>query len=316
MELRHLRYFCAVAANEGFSRSARELHVSQSAISEQMADLEREIGVILLARGRQKTKLTPHGEIFLAEAKKVLAAAENAVQTAQRSARGEIGTLTIGFFNGGTGAEVPNVIRNFRRSHPGVRVSVVEMIPSEQSKALIEGTLDIGFTRPLEPPVDQLLRSELMYQDPLIAALPKDHPLARGPIDLRKLARERFVLVARETSQSLFGKITALCSEAGFSPQIVATGTVWSSVILLVQAGEGVAILPSNLQQRGAFRDLVFCPLTNRGASIGLVMAWSPQREGPVQKVFLELVRDYRRRFLGAPVAARESERVRVPTSR
>jgi DNA-binding transcriptional LysR family regulator len=140
-----------------------------------------------------------------------------------------------------------------------------------------------------------------MYLDPLIAALPKDHPLAHGPVDLRRLSRERFVLVARETSQSLFGKIMALCSEAGFSPQIVATGVVWSSVVLLVQSGEGIAILPSNLQQRGEFRDLTFCPLTNRGASIGLVMAWSPRREGPVQTAFLDLVREYRRQYLKGP---------------
>jgi DNA-binding transcriptional LysR family regulator len=309
MELRHLRYFSAVAANQGFSRTARALHVSQSAISEQISDLEREIGVTLLVRGRQKTSLTPDGEIFLVEAKKVLAAAANAVETVQRSARGEIGTLTIGFFNGGTGAEVPNVIRSFRRRHPGVRVSVVEMIPADQSKALLNGTLDVGFTRPLEPYYEPLLRSELMYLDPLIAALPKDHPMARGPVDLRKLARERFVLVARETSQSLYGKIMALCSEAGFSPQIVATGVVWSSVVLLVQAGEGIAILPSNLQQRGSFRDLAFCPLTNRGASIGLMMAWSPQREGPVQKAFLDLVRQYRRKYLVTIAEPREGAR-------
>src|ERR1700678_4223525 len=157
MELRHLRYFSAVAASQGFSRSARALHVSQSAISEQISDLEREIGVALLDRGRQKTTLTPHGEVFLNEAKKVLAAADQAVETARRSARGEIGTLTIGFFNGGTGAEVPNVIKRFRRKHPGVRVSVVEMVPSEQSKALLSGAIDVGFTRPLEPSVDQLL---------------------------------------------------------------------------------------------------------------------------------------------------------------
>lgn len=298
MELRHLRYFSAVAANQGFSRSARALHVSQSAISEQIADLEREIGVELLIRGRQKTRLTAHGEVLLAEAKKVLASAANAVEMTRRSARGEIGTLTIGFFNGGTGPEVPSVIKTFRRRHPGVRVTVVEMIPSEQSKALANGSIDVGFTRPLEPPFDQLLSSELMYPDPLMAVLPRDHPLARGSVDLRKLSRERFVMVARESSESLFDKIVALCTEAGFSPQVAATGVVWSSVVLLVQAGEGIAILPNNLQQRGSFRDLAFCRLTNRGASINLMLAWSPQRDSTVQRAFLDLVRDYRRRFL------------------
>ena len=295
MELRHLRYFCAVAAEQGFSRAARSLHVSQSAISEQVSALEREIGVTLLVRGRQKLQLTPHGEIFLNEAKKVLAAADHAVDTAQRSARGETGTLTVGFFNGGTGTEVPNIIKDFRRRYPGVRVSLVEMIPSEQSLALVDGAMDVGFTRPLEPPFDRVLRSELLYLDPLIAVFPKDRRVARGPVDLRSLARERFVLVARESSPALFGKIIALCSEAGFSPQIAATGVAWSSVVLLVEAGEGIAILPSNLQQRGS-NDLVFRPLTNRGASIGLVIAWSPQREGPVQKAFLDLVRQYRQR--------------------
>lgn len=293
MELRHLRYFCAVAANQGFSRSARALHVSQSAISEQVSDLEKEVGVPLLIRGQQKTCLTLHGEIFLSEAKKVLAAADHAIETARRSARGEIGTLTVGFFNGGTGADVPAIIKDFRRLHPDVRVSVADMVPGLQSSALVDGTMDVGFTRPLETPFDQLLHSELLYLDPLVGVFPKDHPRARGPVNLKSLARERFVLVARESSPSLFGKILALCSEAGFSPQIVSTGVAWASVVLLVEAGEGIAILPSNLQH-GASKNLAFCPLSDRGAAIGLVIAWSPQREGPVLKAFLNLVRGYR----------------------
>jgi DNA-binding transcriptional LysR family regulator len=279
------------------------LNVSQSAISEQVFDLEQEIGVGLLIRGRQKIRLTPHGEVFLSEAKRVLAAANLAVETTQRSGRGEIGTLNVGFLNGGTGDEVPNIIKDFRRRYPGVRVSISETIPNEQSQALANGTLDVGFTRPLEPPFDQLLRSELLYRDPLIAVFPKDHPLARGPVDLRSLAREKFVLVAREASPALFDKIMALCSAADFFPQIAATGVVWSSLLILVQAGEGIAILPSNLQPRVS-KDLAFCPLTNRGASFGIVVAWSPDRESPVQKSFLDLVREYRRKYLASAGAA------------
>jgi DNA-binding transcriptional LysR family regulator len=210
----------------------------------------------------------------------------------ERSARGEIGTLNIGFFNGGTGPDVPAIIKKFRRMYPGVRVGVADMLPGLQSNALMDGTLDVGFTRPLETPFDQLLHSELLYLDPLVAVLPKDHPHARGPVNLKSLAGERFVLVARESSPSLFGKILAVCSEAGFSPRIVSTGAVWASVALLVEAGEGIAILPSNLQH-GASKNLAFCPLTNRGAAIGLVIAWSPQREGPVLEAFLNLVREY-----------------------
>jgi DNA-binding transcriptional LysR family regulator len=295
MELRHLRYFQAVADNRGFSRGARLLHVSQSAVSEQIADLEREVGVKLLTRGRQTVRLTRHGEIFLEEARKVLAAADQAVEMARRSERGEIGTLSLGFFTGGTGTLVPRIVRHFRRRYPGVRVSITEMVPGLQSEALLNGTLDVGFTRPLDPPFDRHLRSELLYPDPLIAVLPRRHPKAGGPVDLRALATEQFVLVARESSPALFDRIIACCSAAGFSPQIVATAGVWSSAVLLVQAGTGIAILPSNLQQ-GGLRDLAFCPLTNRGASIDLVMAWAPGRDAAVRDEFIELARAHRDR--------------------
>jgi DNA-binding transcriptional LysR family regulator len=294
MELRHLRYFCAVAEHRGFSSSARVLHVSQSAISEQISDLEHEIGVALLVRRQQKVRLTEQGEVFLAEAKKVLAAADHAVEMAQRSARGESGTLKIGFFHAGTSPDVPAIIKNFRNVHPGVRVSVHDMLPGPQTKALLDGFIDVGFTRPLETPFDQLLRSELLYSDPLMAVFPQGHQLAQGgPVNLKSLARERFVLVEQESSPSLFGKILALCSQAGFSPNIVGTATGGASVTMLVEAGEGIAILPGNLQQ-AASKNLLFRPLTNRGAAFGLVMAWSGERESPVLKAFLGLVRAYR----------------------
>jgi DNA-binding transcriptional LysR family regulator len=292
MELRHLRYFCAVAEYGGFSSSARALHVSQSAISEQVSDLEQEIGVKLLERRQQKVRLTEQGMVFLAEAKKVLAAADHAIDTAQRSARGEIGTLKIGFFPAGASPDVPALIKNFRRLHPGVRVSVHDLYPGEQTRALVEGVIDVGFTRPIEPPFDQLLRSEFLYWDPMMAVFPRGHPLGRGPLDLKSLARERFVLVARDPAPSLYGRILTLCSQAGFSPHIVSTGSAWASVTMLVEAGEGIAILPGNVE-RAASKNLVFCPLTDRGAAIELVIAWLRERESPVLQAFLDLVRAY-----------------------
>lgn len=142
---------------------------------------------------------------------------------------------------------------------------------------------------------------ETVSLDPLMAVLPKDHPLAGGAVDLRSLASEHFVLVARETSSALFDKIIALCSHAGFSPEIVNSGTVWSSVVLLVQAGEGVSILPSNIQRSGV-NDLAFCPLTARDAHIELVAAWCPDRSNAIQQAFLQLVRDVRPKIVTHPV--------------
>ncbi len=290
MELRHLRYFCAVAEWRGFNRAARALHVSQSAISEQVLDLENEIGVALLNRSQHRVSLTPAGEVFFNEARKVLAAADRAVDLAQRSARGESGALTIGFLVWGTGRFFPTIIREFRRQHPHIRLSVMEMAPAAQSEALLNGSIDIGFTRPLQPPYDGLLQSELLYQDPLIAVLPVDHPLAGRPLALRALADEPFIVCNRSLSSTLFDKITALCAEAGFSPKITQMSNVLSSVLTLVQAGEGVTLIPSSLQHY-RFNDLSYCPLIEPRGSVELVMAWSAEREGGIQRTFLEFMR-------------------------
>ena len=290
MELRHLRYFCAVADWHGFNRAARALHISQSAISEQIVDLENEIGVPLLNRSQHRLNLTPAGEIFLEEARKVLAAADRAVDLAQRSKRGEIGSLTVGFLVWGTGAYFPGIIRGFRSLYPGVYLSLLEMIPIQQAEALLNGSIDIAFTRPLEAPYDRQLRSETLYLDPLIAVLPEDHPLAREPLELKTLADEPFVVCDRNVSPTLFDKITWLCAQAGFSPKITQTSNVLSSVLTLVQAGEGVSLIPSSLRHL-RFQDLAFCPLTGPVGAVELVMAWSPEREGAAQKAFLDFIR-------------------------
>src|ERR1700721_2966611 len=126
--------------------------------------------------------------------------------------------------------------------------------------ALPAGKIDIAFARPLEPPFDQTLRAELLYQDPVVVVLPRDHPLARKPVSIASLATERLVLCDRQMTPALYDSIVALCSAAGFSPNIVNTAATWSSVLTLVESGEGVALVPSGaryLRQTG----VVFPPL-------------------------------------------------------
>lgn len=290
MELRHLRYFCAVAEAEGFARAAAHLHVSQSAISEQMRDLEAEIGVPLFDRSERRATLTAHGKVFWKEALLTLSAADWAIEAAQRSVRGELGALTIGFFVGGTDAFFPRLIRTFRQQSPKVRVSLTEMTPTEQYEALLTGAIDIGFTRALQSPLRAELRSERFFAEPLLAVLPSGHRLAGAPVLLKQLATERFVMTQRESSPVLFDKIIALCRQAGFSPAIATTSTVASGVLTLVAAGAGVAILPLNTLKL-APSDVVSCPIRCRSASIDLVFAWSPEREGPLHRSFLRLAR-------------------------
>jgi DNA-binding transcriptional LysR family regulator len=290
MELRHLRYFKAVAECGSFSGAARAIYVSQSALSEQVADLERELGVPLFDRSERKLRLTPHGEIFVRESDKVLEGADRAVAVVRRSFRGEVGTLRVGFFAGGLGAQFAGLIRRFRNDRPGVQVSLVEKTPMEQTQALLEGSIDVAFTRRVAEPFAKELRSETLRHHRLDAVLPKHHPLAKGPVDIRALSTERFVLCARETAPAVFDKIIGLCSEAGFSPQIAALPMVRSSALMLVQAGEGISIVPELHDVMGS--GLSAWPLRSKGAFVELVMAWSPRRVGPILDAFMGLVRE------------------------
>jgi DNA-binding transcriptional LysR family regulator len=296
MELRHLRYFCAVADYGTFSEASRQLHISQSAISEQIADLERELGGALLNRTQRRTRLTPQGVLFLEEARKTLAAADHAVEVTQRSLMGEVGTLSIGFFLWGAGGFFARIIRDYRKLYPRIKLSLYEMHTPEQMDALLSGKIDIGFTRPLEPPFDQTLRSELIYQDPIVVIVPRDHPLAGTSISIKQLATERFVLSERNQRPSLYDSIVSLCTSAGFSPNIVNTSSTWSGVLTLVESGEGIALVPSGVRH---FRTpgVVFCPIVPSTTHVGLCVAWNPENEGPIQRGFLRLVRENKDRI-------------------
>jgi len=289
MELRHLRYFCAVADAGTFNKASRELHVSQSAISEQIADLEREIGGPLLDRSQRRARLTPHGELFLAEARKTLFASERAVDLTRRSLKGEIGTLAIGFFLWGAGGFFARLIREYRKLHPQIRLSLYEMHTWVQMEALLSGKIDVGFTRPLEPPFDRSLREELLYTDPVVVAMPVDHPLAAKSVQISSLASEPFVMCERASTPALFDSILALCSKAGFSPHIVNTSSAWPGVLTLVESGEGIAMVPSGVRYLRT-PGVTFATIEPETTHIGISIAWNPENRGPIQRDFLKLV--------------------------
>jgi DNA-binding transcriptional LysR family regulator len=297
MELRHLRYFCAVADYGTFSEAGRQLHVSQSAISEQLADLESEIGGTLLHRSSGRTRLTPQGLLFLVEARKTLLAADRAIDVAQRSMQGQVGTLAIGFFLWGAGSFFARLIRDYRKLYPEIKLSLFEMRTPEQMDALESGKIDVGLTRPLEPPFDRTLRAELLFQDPIVAVLPREHPLAGKPISVTALATESFVVCEREATPALFDSILALCSSAGFSPHIVNTSATWAGVLTLVESGEGVALVPSGVRYLRT-PGVAFSPLVPETTHVGLAIAWNPQNESPIQEGFLRLVRENKERIL------------------
>ena len=224
-----------------------------------------------------------------------MALANRAISNAQKSQHGEIGTLTIGFFVGGTGSFFPKIIRKFRSRFENIHVSLVESTPAMQHRALLAGTIDIGFTRPVPAAQASSLHSEHLQTEPLCAVLPVTHALARKKtIAIRELAEDNFVLNDRRHSPVVFDKVLALCAQAEITPRLGATATVGSGVIALIEAGEGVAILPQGSRSLGG-EAVVFIPLTDSGASVDLVIAWSAQHDNPAVKSFLELLRKQRK---------------------
>ncbi len=298
MELRHLRYFVATADLGSISEAGRRLHVSQSTVSEQVADLEGEIGGALFDRSGGRVRLTPQGAIFLAEARKTLLAAERTVDVTRQSLAGKLGTLSIGFFLWGVGGFFPRLIREYRRLHPGVRLSLVELDTTGQMEALTTGKIDFGFTRPLLPPFDRLFESELLYEDPIVVVMPRDHPLSHGRLRMADLATERFVLCERRVTPGLFDGILGLCTGAGFSPEIVNTSATWAGVLTLVESGEGIALVPAGVRHLRT-RGVLLRRLQPETVRVGVSMAWRPESQSLLHQDFLRLVRSQRGRMGG-----------------
>src|SRR5215207_4822370 len=194
MELRHLRYFVAVAEELHFGRAAERLRIAQPPLSRQIRDLEREIGAPLFERVPRGVELTPAGSAFLPEARLTLAQAERAQRTAQRAARGETGRLRVGFVEAATYSGIlPDVLGFFRMHLPDIGISLLEMDPVEQAEAFRDGRIDLGMLHSPPADADRWLRVEPVYSDALVAALPNGHALAgRSRLTLGTLAAEAF----------------------------------------------------------------------------------------------------------------------------
>ena len=197
---RCVKYFCAVAEHRSFSAAARQLNVSQSGVSGQIQDFERELGFALLRRNKREVALTPEGLVFYDEARGILDHASRAVEMASNVSKGETGRVVIGLCGPVTAPFLPKLIRGFRKSHPGVTVSLRERLPVEQTDALLNKEIDIGFSRGVRPDVKHLIQHELLFREPIIAAAPRAHPLAKlESISVRQLAGEPLLFYCRRS---------------------------------------------------------------------------------------------------------------------
>jgi DNA-binding transcriptional LysR family regulator len=292
MELRHLRYFVAVAEELHFGRAAQRLHIAQPPLSRQIRDLEREIGAPLFERGARGVELTHAGAAFLPEARLVLAQAERAQRTAQRAALGETGRLRVGFVEEATHSGIlPDVLSFFRMHLPSIGLSLLELDSSRQAEALRDGRIDLGVLS--SPPLDaeRWLQTEVVYEEPLVAALPQTHRLAsKSRIPLRELAADSFILRPRPTDPASYDEFLARCRAAHFSPTVAQEATGWHTVIGLVSAGVGVAFVPTSLarlHQAG----VVYRPVRDLSLNVALSVVWKQGEKSPVRERFVTALR-------------------------
>src|SRR5262245_12716579 len=298
MDLRHFRYFIAVAEELHFGRAAARGHVAQPALSRQIRDLEDELGLRLFERDRRRVALTAAGAVFLDEVRRLLGQVDRAVTLARRAARGEYGALGIGYVPAVAYSALPDIVRAFRRRLPEVAVRLNEMSPVQQVEALLAERVDVGFLRgPVREPA---LSAETVLEESLVAALPSGHPLtAHKELRLAMLAEEPFVLLARSRGPGFHDQIVALCHAAGFSPRVVQEGSQ-TDTISLVASGAGVAIVPISLRviRRAG---VVYRPLRGRPKT-QLMMVWRKGAPSPVLHEFLQEVRRLGRRGIGPRV--------------
>lgn len=249
MEFRHVRYFVAVAEELHFGRAAERTHVAQPALSKQVRNLERELGVELLDRSKRRVKLTDAGSAFLEKAYSVLEGVGEAERAAVRAGRGEVGHLSVGFTGYTLYGVLPDVVRAFGERFPGVELSVQEGCTKTLTEGLLSGRFDVGL---LHPPVaeeaEDALALETVASETLIAALPEEHYLSGWPeIQVAGLADDPFVLCPRSNSPHHHDAIVAVCQAAGFVPRVVSEGGLPQTAIGLVAAGVGVSLVWESL---------------------------------------------------------------------
>ncbi|WP_322050585.1 LysR family transcriptional regulator [Paraburkholderia bannensis] len=289
MELRHLRYFLAVAEAENFTKAAETLGIGQPPLSQQIKALETELDVELFKRTARGAELTVAGAVFADEARRVLSDADRAVRAAKRAARGETGHLRVGFT--GTAAfneHVSGLIRRFREEYPEAELSLHEATSGVLLDSVEAGQLDVVIVRPIRRVADAVHQRE-WRDEPMFVALPTAHPLAsRKRIALKELAEELFVQVPREAGGTLFDDIFAACAAEGFSPKLGQPAPQMSSAVTLVAAGLGISIVPESITQVRV-AGVVYRALVARGLRARLALASRRDDPSAVVRNFLSL---------------------------
>ncbi|KDP83261.1 LysR family transcriptional regulator [Cupriavidus sp. SK-3] len=298
MDLRQLRYFVTVAEELHFGRAARRLAMTQPPLSQQIQALEEGIGVQLFARTRRSVALTPAGQQWLPEVRRVLADAAALPGLAQRLARGEAGTLSLAFVSTADYGILPDLLRRFRARHPNVQLQLREATSDIQLEALMEGTIDAGLViRPQLPAMPHGVSYLPLVREPLVLAVPEGWHAGTGEgagaagVSLRDAAHEPLIIFPRRSAPAFYDIITGCYAREGLTPVIAQEAIQMQTIVSLVSAGMGVALVPAslcNLRRTG----VSYLPLRDAGPDIETGLVWREAGAGsvsPVLRSFIEI---------------------------
>jgi DNA-binding transcriptional LysR family regulator len=290
IDIRHLRYFQAVAEELHFGRAAARLAIAQPALSRQIQQLEEELGTPLLRRTQRRVELLPAGALLLERARGIQQDLARTLADVRRTGAGELGRLTLGFIHSSTYGLLPTVIRRFRQLYPGIELELHEMPITTQHAALVRGTIDLGLLRVQPGPAE--LECVTVLRDPFVLAVPARHRLAsRSRVRLKEVAGEPFVLFNKAEAPLLHDRVQALCEQAGFQPNVVQRATQLHTMVGLVGGGLGVAVVPATARNLHP-KQVRFVAIADKAEPLHIALAWRRGHETPAIRSFRKVTQE------------------------
>lgn len=285
LEFRLLRYFLVLAENLHYTQSAELLLMSQSALSQQIKQLEAILGVQLFKRTNRKVELTKAGDLFVLQANNILKQVDDSLEYWHSQLNGVEGQLTIGFVGSAMYHYLPPIIKAYTAKQPSINLKLEELINKEQLRALENGTIDLGFMR--SNSVTSNMQLKLVYTENFSLVLPEDHLLnAQTFHNMGELAEESFILFPNENSPLYYQQILNLCADHGFSPKISHKSIHGPTIFKLVENKMGIAIVPNSLRDEFNYK-IKFIELVNVKHTTSLFAVWKKENENPALHQFL-----------------------------
>jgi len=293
MELRHLRYFQAVAEELSFSHAAKRLHVAQPALSRAVKQLEHALGAQVLERTRHRVRLTPAGAVLLRDTGQLLQQVEEVARRVRRTASGEEGELRLGYIGPPTQPFLGRLLLDYRQRYPRVSIHLEERTPERVWEMVARGRLSAALTRPVAASEDLGLRTVLLREERLGVVVPRSHPLAkRASVLWTTLAREPLIVLARREGMGLHDAVIAGCRRAGVTPRLAHTPSLIGTVMSYVEAGAGLGVVTESVVAPSpALQFVLLKPLQ----VVPLVFVWQEDEDSPPVQRFRELLLEWKR---------------------